>query len=83
MREILNNKIYYDKFWSLVKWLKYSDTNNEWLKIFEFDKIQKLIKNFHEKYFDKSVKDEFNKNLNFIRSFNKISHTYITVNWYF
>ena len=39
MKKNLSNKIYYDKFQYFVKWLKYFDTNNEWLKIFEFNKI--------------------------------------------
>ena len=44
--------------------MKDFDTDNKWLKIFEFDKIQKSIRDFHEKYFDKSTKNEFNKKTN-------------------
>ena len=46
--KILNNRFYYDKFQYFVKWLK----------SFECNEIQKLIRDFHEKYFDKSAKRE-------------------------
>ena len=61
MKKILNNRFYYNKLQYFVKWLKYSDTDNEWLKSSELDEIQELIRNFHEKYFDKSAKEESNR----------------------
>ena len=61
MKKVLNNRIYYDKFQYFVKWLKYSDTDNEWLKSSELDEIQELIRDFHEKYLDKSAKEKSNK----------------------
>ena len=39
MKEILNSRIYYDILQYFVKWLKYFNTNNEQLKIFEFNQI--------------------------------------------
>ena len=39
MKKILNSRFYYDKSQYFVKWLKYFDTNNEWLKNSELDKI--------------------------------------------
>ena len=61
MKKVLNSRFYYDKLQYFVKWLKYSDTDNEWLKSSEFDEIQKLIRDFHEKYFDKPAKGEPNR----------------------
>ena len=83
MKKVLNSRIYYDKFQYFVKWLKYSDTDNEWLKHSEFDEIQELIRDLHEKYFDKSAKEKSNRKIIkiwfywafLIRS----RHTYITL----
>ena len=61
MKKVLNSRFYYNKFQYFVKSLKYSDTDNKWLKSFEFDEVQKLIRDFHEKYFDKSIKGKSNR----------------------
>ena len=44
--------------------MKHFDTKNRYLKFSEFDETQKLIRRFHEKYFDKSAKNKFNKKRN-------------------
>ena len=36
---------------------------------FEFDEIQKLIRNFHEKYFEKFAKNKFDKKKKFNQTF--------------
>ena len=39
VEKVLDSRIYYGKLQYLVKWLEYSDTDNEWLKSSELDEV--------------------------------------------
>ena len=51
---ILNNKLSFEKLKYFVRWLKYFSSDNMWLKASKLVNVQKLIQEFHEKYFHKS-----------------------------
>ena len=50
IEKILNSKVRYEKINYLIKWLKYSNTDNQWLFVLELKNIKELIQNFHRKY---------------------------------
>jgi hypothetical protein len=56
---ILNNKLYRKRLQYLVKWLNWSDTENQWVYVDDVQ-IDDLIKNFHQQYFHKSSEDASN-----------------------
>jgi hypothetical protein len=49
---ILNNKLYQKRLQYFVKWLSWSDAENQWIYV---DDVQadELMKNFHQQYFQK------------------------------
>ena len=58
IEKILNSKVRYEKLNYLIKWLEYSDTDNQWLLVSELKNVKELIQNFHRKYSTKSNKDD-------------------------
>jgi hypothetical protein len=56
---ILNNKLYRKRLQYFVKWLSWSDINNQWIYVDDVQ-IDDLIKNFHQQYFHKSSEDASN-----------------------
>ncbi len=56
---ILNNKLYRKRLQYFVKWLSWSNTENQWIYV---DDVQAddLIKNFHQQYFHKSSENASN-----------------------
>jgi hypothetical protein len=59
MKLILNNKLYRKRLQYLVKWLSWSNIENQWIYV---DDVQAddLIKNFHQQNFFKSSEDASN-----------------------
>jgi hypothetical protein len=59
MKLILNSKLYRKRLQYFVKWLSWSDIENQWVYV---DDVQAddLIKNFHQQYFHKSSEDASN-----------------------
>ncbi len=53
MKLILNNKLYRKRLQYFVKWLNWSNTENQWIYV---DDVQAddLIKNFYQQYFHNS-----------------------------
>jgi hypothetical protein len=49
---ILNNKLYQKRLQYLVKWLSWSNIENQWIYIDDVQ-IDELMKNFHQQYFQK------------------------------
>jgi hypothetical protein len=56
---ILNNKLYRKKLQYLVKWLSWSDTENQWIYVDDVQ-IDDLIKDFHQQYSHKFSEDASN-----------------------
>ncbi len=56
---ILNNKLHQKRLQYLVKWLNWSNIENQWLYATDI-KADELMKNFHQQYFDKLSKNESN-----------------------
>jgi hypothetical protein len=52
MKLILNSKLYRKRLQYLVKWLSWSNIENQWIYA-EDVQIDELIKNFHQQYFNK------------------------------
>jgi hypothetical protein len=52
MKLILNNKLYRKRLQYFVKWLNWSNIENQWIYV-ENVQIDELIKNFHQQYFNK------------------------------
>ena len=54
IEKILNSKMHYDKLKYLVKWLEYSNTDNQWLSAIELQNANEIVRDFHNKYSTKS-----------------------------
>jgi hypothetical protein len=52
MKLILNNKLYWKRLQYFIKWLSWSNIENQWIYV-EDVQIDELIKNFHQQYFNK------------------------------
>jgi hypothetical protein len=72
MKLILNRKLYRKKLQYLVKWLNWSNIENQWIYV-DNVQVDDLIKNFHQQYFHKSSENasnakkrriEYNKSIN-------------------
>jgi hypothetical protein len=59
MKLILNNKLYRKRLQYLVKWLSWSNTENQWIYVDDVQ-IDDLIKDFHQQYFHKSSENASN-----------------------
>jgi hypothetical protein len=59
MKLILNNKLYRKRLQYLVKWLNWSNIENQWIYA-EDVQVDELIKNFHQQYFNKFSTDASN-----------------------
>jgi hypothetical protein len=59
MKLILNNKLYRKRLQYFVKWLSWSNIENQWIYA-ENVQIDELIKNFHQQYFNKLNTDASN-----------------------
>ncbi len=59
MKLILNSKLYRKRLQYLVKWLSWSNIENQWIYI-EDVQADELIKNFHQQYFNKFSTDASN-----------------------
>ena len=53
IKEILDSRTHYGKLQYLVRWLGYSDSNNQWLSMVELQHVEKLTLAFHKKYSNK------------------------------
>jgi hypothetical protein len=65
IKSVLNSWIHYEKFEYLMKWLKWFDSENQWLK-FEDINVDELIEQFHMQYsqkLDESKDHRFTKRL--------------------
>jgi hypothetical protein len=49
---ILNNKVYRKRLQYFVKWLNWSNVENQWIYVDDVQ-IDELMKNFHQQYFQK------------------------------
>jgi hypothetical protein len=56
---ILNNKLYRKRLQYFVKWLSWSDIENQWIYIDDVQ-IDELMKNFHQQYSQKLSEDTSN-----------------------
>jgi hypothetical protein len=56
---ILNSRTYRKRLQYLIKWLNWSDTENQWIYVYDV-KTDDLIKKVHQQYSDKLSKDESN-----------------------
>jgi hypothetical protein len=52
MKLILNNKLYRKRLQYFVKWLNWSNAENQWIYVDDVQ-VDELIKNFHQQYFQK------------------------------
>jgi hypothetical protein len=59
MKLILNNKLYRKRLQYFVKWLSWSNIENQWIYA-EDVQVDELIKNFHQQYFNKLSTDVSN-----------------------
>jgi hypothetical protein len=59
MKLILNSKLYQKRLQYLVKWLSWSNIENQWIYV-EDVQTDELIKNFHQQYFNKFSTDASN-----------------------
>jgi hypothetical protein len=59
MKLILNSRLYRKRLQYLVKWLSWSDIENQWVYA-ENVQVDELIKNFHQQYFNKLSTDASN-----------------------
>jgi hypothetical protein len=56
---ILNNKLYRERLQYFVKWLNWSNAENQWIYV-DHVQIDELMKNFHQQYFYKLSEDASN-----------------------
>ena len=52
VEKILNTHLHQNKVKYLIKWVRYLDMNNEWLKEKDVTGAKDLIKNFYKEYSD-------------------------------
>jgi hypothetical protein len=56
---ILNNKLYRKRLQYFVKWLSWSNAENQWIYVDDVQ-AEKLMKNFHQQYFQKLNENALN-----------------------
>ena len=50
---MLDSRIHYGKLQYLVKWMGFSDTDNQWLSVEDMEGSQELINFYHNQYPEK------------------------------